>query len=186
MKGATLNDDDARHLLENGGSLAIPYFGGAVLRVEPSDIPSELALPALRAFLERSAADQHADSHHLLAYWASTLESCGEDVLELLPDGTPPTAPTVWGLVRPTTVFFSMIEAGKYAPVDTAYIEVEAEVAWEPEHGLELSWESGRYLVKVGPFDGHPTNGHAYAKPEKDRFVFLGGSPEESTLRDPR
>jgi len=113
-------------------------------------------------------------------------ECFGESVLTLLPDGTPPTAATVWGFVRPTAVFFSRIEAGRYAPVDTAYIEVEAEVAWAPEDGLELSWESGRYLVKLSPFEGHPTNGYAYARPEEDRFVFVGGSPEASTLRDPR
>ncbi|NOU27563.1 MAG: hypothetical protein HOO96_06600 [Polyangiaceae bacterium] len=181
-----MSDHELLELLRKGGSLAIPYLDGARVRVEPADIPVDLALPALRSFLARTPDERLADGRHLVAYCASTVDAVGEEILEDLPGGALPTLDTVWTLVRPRSIFFGMLEAGKYAPIDTAYVQMEAEVAWEPEHGLQLSWEAGRHLVKAGPFDGHPTNGHAYAKPEKDRFVFLGGSPEESTLPDPR
>jgi hypothetical protein len=44
-----------------------------------------------------------------------------------------------------------------------SYISFEGEVSWEPEHGLQLVFEHGLRVCKVGPYDGHCTNAHAYA-----------------------
>lgn len=38
-----------------------------------------------------------------------------------------------------------------------SYLFFEGEVSWEPEHGLQLVFEDGRRVSKVGPFDGHLT-----------------------------
>ncbi len=43
-----------------------------------------------------------------------------------------------------------------------SYISFEGEVTWEPEHGLQLVFEHGLRVCKVGPYDGHFTNAHAY------------------------
>ncbi len=51
---------------------------------------------------------------------------------------------------------------GRYSPAPS-YISFEGEVSWEREHGLQLVFEHGRRVCKVGPYDGHPTNAHAYA-----------------------
>lgn len=44
----------------------------------------------------------------------------------------------------------------------SAYLSFEGEVTWEDEHGLQLVFEEGRAVCKVGPYDGHSTNAHAY------------------------
>lgn len=43
-----------------------------------------------------------------------------------------------------------------------SYVSFEGEVAWEPEHGLQLVFADGRELCKVGPYDGHLTHAAAY------------------------
>jgi hypothetical protein len=42
------------------------------------------------------------------------------------------------------------------------YLSYEGEVSWEPEHGLQLVFEDGQRVCKVGPYDGHNTVAHAY------------------------
>ena len=42
------------------------------------------------------------------------------------------------------------------------YLSWEGEVSWEPEHGLQLVFEDGNQVCKVGPYDGHFTLAHAY------------------------
>lgn len=51
---------------------------------------------------------------------------------------------------------------GDYEPAPS-YLSFEGEVAWEPEHGLELVFEEGARVCKVGAFDGHFTNASAFA-----------------------
>ena len=42
------------------------------------------------------------------------------------------------------------------------YLSFEGEVSWEPEHGLQLVYEDGVRLCKVGQCDGHVTVAHAH------------------------
>jgi hypothetical protein len=42
------------------------------------------------------------------------------------------------------------------------YLSFEADTSWEPEHGLQLVFENGARLCKVGPYDGHNTVAHAW------------------------
>lgn len=53
------------------------------------------------------------------------------------------------------------------------YISVECECAWEPEHGLQLVFCSGRTVSKVGPFDGHLTNAAAFGRQDLDGIVYV-------------
>jgi hypothetical protein len=55
---------------------------------------------------------------------------------------------------------------------ELSYISFEGEVTWEPEHGLQLVFEHGRRVCKVGPYDGHHTKGHAYGDPALIDVVF--------------
>jgi hypothetical protein len=41
------------------------------------------------------------------------------------------------------------------------YLSFEGEVSWEPEHGLQLVFENGERVCKVGQYDGHNTVAHA-------------------------
>jgi len=43
-----------------------------------------------------------------------------------------------------------------------SYLSFEGNVPWEPEHGLQLVFEHGLRLGKLGPCDGHNTNAYAY------------------------
>jgi hypothetical protein len=43
------------------------------------------------------------------------------------------------------------------------YFDMECNCEWEVEHGLQFVIRGGDVVVKVGPYDGHPTNAHAYA-----------------------
>lgn len=52
------------------------------------------------------------------------------------------------------------------------YLSFEGEVSWEPEHGLQLVFENGLTVCKVGPYDGHNTNAHAYADASLLNVVF--------------
>ncbi|MEZ4375938.1 MAG: hypothetical protein R3B07_34350 [Polyangiaceae bacterium] len=51
---------------------------------------------------------------------------------------------------------------GEYSPA-RSYIDFEGGVSWEIEHGLELVIEEGVRVCRVGPYDGHLTNAHAFA-----------------------
>jgi hypothetical protein len=42
------------------------------------------------------------------------------------------------------------------------YISLECECDWEIEHGLQIVFENGLRVNKVGPYDGHLTTSDAY------------------------
>ena len=48
---------------------------------------------------------------------------------------------------------------------NAVYIDLGCNCDWEPEHGLQIVFKDGQRVNKVGPFDGHFTNAHAYADP---------------------
>ena len=176
-----MTDQELLKILDQGGELSVPYFGGSTVRVEPCNLEPDVALPSLRNFLGLGDAQRSKDAPHLLAYCASMVDEVGDCILEDL-GGRLPTENQVWEFVRPGHIYFDCLEEGEYATTRTVFLQLEGEVAWEPEHGLQMSWAEGSRLVKVGPFDGHPTNGHATADPSNDRFVYHCYEPEFCTL----
>lgn len=183
--GSWVTDSELTALVEAGGELAIPYLDGAPVRVHNiNELSPVEVLPALRGFLGLTPKQRRADGRHLIAYCTSTVEAVGPEVLEDMGSGIP-TLETVWDHVQAGGIFFSKLDAGKYASTPAVFVELEGNVAWEPEHGLQMSWADGTRLVKVGAFDGHPTNGHAAANPDRDQFVFYCDLPELCTGPDP-
>jgi hypothetical protein len=77
--------------------------------------------------------------------------------------GIPLVTPStdIWTQVSITTP--PTVELGR-PPLSPAraYISFEGEVSWEPEHGLQLVVKDGLRVCKVGPYDGHVTNAHAF------------------------
>ena len=166
------------------GAIEIPYFDGASVAVDNvNGLPLHQVLPVFSAFLELTADNRRADARHLVAYCQMMMEAVGEE--EILEDlnGEAPTLENIWTFAQPSLLYFSHLTAGKYAERDTTYVMLEGNVNWEPEHGLLMSWQDGNKLVKVGAFDGHPTNGHAMADPEQDKYVFASDE-RHSTLAD--
>ena len=67
----------------------------------------------------------------------------------------------IWREVRLSNPPTIQLGGSRLSPAKS-YISFEGEVTWEPEHGLQLVFENGLHICKVGPFDGHNTNAHAY------------------------
>jgi len=183
VTSAEMSDKELLALLENGGQLPVSYFGGGMVQVEQGDLPAEEVLPALKSFLSLDTEQRQTDARHLLAYCNSTILAVGEDVIEDM-GGVKPTLDQIWNHVKVRHIFFDKLDAGKYVSKPTVYVQIEASIRWEPEHGLQMSWADGGQLVKVGPFDGHPTNGHAKADASYDQYVFYCSFPEHCTFPD--
>lgn len=180
-----MNDQDLLMILENGGQVPVPYFDGDMTQIIDCDIARDEALEALKNFLALTNEQRLSDGRHLVAYCKMMIDAVGEEILEDM-DGVEPTVAQIWDYVRIKYIFFGKLEVGKYASKPTVYVEIEGEVAWEPEHGLQMSWADGSQLVKVGAFDGHPTNGHAMADPTRDQHVFSCYDLALCTFPDPR
>ena len=108
---------------------------------------------------------------YLWEYYRATVaeytpEQCKEYGIPLLKPST-----DIWTQVSITTP--PCIEMGR-PPLSPArvYISFEGEVSWEPEHGLQLVVEDGLRICKVGPYDGHVTNAHAFGDIALLRVVF--------------
>ena len=64
-----------------------------------------------------------------------------------------------------------LLGGGPLAP-GRSYLSFEGEVSWEPEHGLQLVYEDGQRVCKVGQYDGHVTVADAYGDPSLLGVVF--------------
>lgn len=70
----------------------------------------------------------------------------------------------VWLHVQPTIVYVSR----RHRRDKKVYVQVSAECAWEPEHGLQIVYREGKDLCRVSGEDGHLTHTDAYALPEEE------------------
>ncbi len=179
-----MNDKDLLDALENSAEVTVPYFDGQSIKMSDCDLPATEALPALKNFLKLSAEQRRSDARHLLAYCKMMVNAVGEEILDSM-GWVEPSLEQIWNYVTIRHLFFGKLEAGKYAAQKTIYVQLEGDVPWEEEHGLQMSWANGSQLVKVSSFDGHPTNGHAEAKTERDKYVFSCYYPELCTLPEP-
>lgn len=180
-----MNDQELLTILENGGKLSVPYFDGAEIEVYACDfVPHVEALPAFKNFLALPNEQRKSDARHLLAYCQMMMDAVGEEEILEDMDNAEPTLETIWNYADARHIFFGKLDAGKYAAENTAYVQIEGQIAWEPEHGLQMSWANGNKLVKVSACDGHPTNGHASANPENDQYIFSCYFKEFCTFPD--
>lgn len=98
---------------------------------------------------------------YLWAYYRSTaeefdLQQRAEYGIPELGDGA-----EIWDEVTVTSPPTIRLGGSRLAP-GTSYLSFEGEVTWEPEHGLQLVFEHGLRVCKVGPYDGHDTVAHAF------------------------
>lgn len=124
---------------------------------------------AVAAFLAADDRALHEAGPHVYAYYLDTVREAQEQGWALpLPDI--PADGSVWDHVSFGTEFHVDRPLDGDGPV---YVSVECECAWEPEHGLQLVFRDGRTITKVGPFDGHLTNGSALDREESDTSVYV-------------
>ncbi|MBW6420259.1 hypothetical protein KX729_02285 [Rhizobium sp. XQZ8] len=159
----------------------IPYFDHAEVEVDDIDL-EEPAAAALKAFLCLDTSNRLADARHVFAYYADFRALIGEG--EWLDDemGVVSNASEIWRHVTPGPVF---VEKGRRDD-DNCYVVMEAECAWDREHGLMMVWRGGTTLCKVGGYDGHITNANAYADDTLADVVYRAVHPQHMTrLTDP-
>ncbi len=157
--------------------IKVPYFDG--FEVELADEVSS-SDPTLIEFLNRNATDRLKDSRHVFNYYQDFHDAVGgEDWLDQ-EMGVVSDPKQIWKHVTPGPVF---VEDGRGS--DTSrYVVMEAECAWEEEHGLMMVWKDGKVLCKVGGYDGHVTNANAYADDTLDNIVYSAINKTFTTTKD--
>ena len=102
----------------------------------------------------------------LVAYYEDVLRAVGEEE----PDFPRISAPDdVWKHIRFGNE--PIVSRRPYGD-QGVYVSVECECDWEPEHGLQIIFRSGRIVSKVGPYDGHLSNADAFADPRLEDVVY--------------
>lgn len=92
--------------------------------------------------------------------------------------GAPETPADIWKYVTP----IDEIDVTKDHEGDQNwYVVMEANCGWEEEHGLMLVWRNGTTLSKVGGYDGHLANSHAYADDNLAEVVYAALDPSFTT-----
>jgi hypothetical protein len=144
----------------------LPIFEGKAARVridpdQPDDASAPFAedvIEAGRAFLslQPNALDEVSD--HAWAYY-DLMRRSWEDC-PIIPAGS-----RIWGHVTPVGMSIERREDG------CAFVSVECDCDWEPEHGLQLVAQNGVRWVRVSDFSGHLTDGAAYACDALDEWM---------------
>jgi hypothetical protein len=77
----------------------------------------------------------------------------------------------IWDEVQLVSPPRIQLGGGRLQP-GRSYISFEGGVTWELEHGLQLVFEHGLHVCKVGPYDDHNTNAHAYGREDLLGVIF--------------
>jgi hypothetical protein len=142
----------------------VPYFAGAQLRfvfdcLEGDDRPDELA-SAVRRFLGLTIRDRDNAAPYVFMNYREMCEAIGDNEVGVKID----KPADVWNHVHPNEIHVTRRPYGDCK----VYVQITAECAWEPEHGLQIVYREGSELIRVSQQDGHLTHVDAYALPESE------------------
>lgn len=170
-------------------AIAVPYFGGVRVALIDEfwevrgdalhDLPIRLSdldpgrAAALGAFLDQGPDRRLRDSRHVHAYYRDVRACHGMEFLDE-EMGIPVGPEAIWDSVTPGPVHVARDGDG------VVYVVMQAECAWDEEHGLQLVWRDGRTLTRVGPYDGGLTN-PGTDDGNRDDVVYAGLDPALST-----
>lgn len=145
----------------------VPVLGGVACRIvleECDDDPDPEAIhTAIRNFLSAPPRVLREAEPHLYQYY--------RDHREYVPDLRIASPGEVWEHIQ----FSGEAVVSRRSHGDKrVYVSVEGECDWEEEHGLQVVFEEGARVCKVGPYDGHLTNSDAYADPRLEGVVYRG------------
>lgn len=150
---------DAKSGWYESPALAVPVLGGAkcsfvVDGYAGDPAPSDFH-DAIAAFLALDAAVLATAALPIFEYYLDVRSEFRDQ------DGFPLiTVPDeVWQHIRYGQV---TVGRGSGRDGDSVFVSVEAECAWEPEHGLQIVFRGGQAVTKVGPFDGHYSHASAF------------------------
>ena len=150
----------------------VPMLGGHLCRIMldgyADDPAKEDFHAAARHFLSSLPRVLEVAAPHVYRYY----QRCNAD-LEPADDG-------YLALDRPADVW-PHVQFGSDAIIQRraygdqrVYVSLECECAWEPEHGLQIVFEGGHRVNKVGPYDGHLTNADAYGDESLETVIYHG------------
>ena len=136
---------------------------------------SELAAESMANFLAAGDALRSEVVPYLMLYYGSVRDSFSDE--DCADYGIPldVTESNVWehvSLHHPPIVGPSLDDRNGLLHSGVAYIDFEGSCTWEEEHGLQLVFLHGERLIKVSPYDGHPTNAHACSNPAMLEVIF--------------
>jgi hypothetical protein len=143
--------------------VAIEALGGHVcnLVVEEEGLAEDMAR-AMRSFVALKPSALAAAEKDVFRYYLDCKGDLGPGSVEIA------RAKDVWKHVRfGVEATFSRRRIG-----GKVYVSLGCACDWEQEHGLQIVFEEGRRVNKVGAFDGHLTNSDAYADPSLENVVY--------------
>ncbi|HPF41797.1 MAG TPA: hypothetical protein P5081_22730 [Phycisphaerae bacterium] len=160
---------DQKSNLCTSAYVSVPCFGGGQCRF------------ILSGFLDDSAQDDFVVAiHNLLALDIDALRDAEPHVRAYRDDiGNLARANRI-PRIKPNESIWNHVTFGQEAWVERrsrldkcVYVSIECGCSWEPEHGLQIVFRNGDAISKVGPCDGHVTNGDAYGRDEFDSIVYV-------------
>lgn len=158
----------------------VPLFGGVELtRWDPEPLPPE-GQAAFDRFLALEPSALQPVSRHVFAYYKDMMVHLGGKGWPgvPLPDLTVPEQ--VWDHVAPKGVSIETSDTRD----GTWCVSVEADVPWEANRGLDLSWAGGDRITKVSPVDGWNSNAAAYADPTLEGVIYAAMDAQFTTRAD--
>lgn len=127
---------------------------GSTFRVEFDAMDAELLHETLTGFASLGRAERLSHSRHVFAYFREMHEGISaEEAAEEAARFVAPikTARDVWRNVWLHSLSVSERKG-------EAWLQVSFGCAWEPEHGMSMSFQGGRVITRVGGIDGHAYN----------------------------
>ncbi|MEX3015856.1 DUF6985 domain-containing protein [Gymnodinialimonas hymeniacidonis] len=160
---------------------SVPLFSGRDLtRWDPEPLPPD-GQAAFDRFMALTPAALGPVSRHVFAYYQDMMRHLDGTGWPGVPLPKIDRAEDVWEHVTPEALSIERATP-KSGPW---FVGIEANVPWEVEHGLWMTWEDGDRIAYVGQVLGHLTNVATYADPSLEHVVFAGIEGKEfTTYRD--
>jgi len=144
--------------------LPIPMFGGRLLTISfqadnPSAPISDAVIKAVTAMLRLESSTLDSITPHVWGNYHEFRDAVGADEIEAIEPSE-----DIWAHVQPGAAMVDERDG-------EVYVSFECNCDWEIERGLMLVLKDGVRWVKVSAYNGHFTDGHAYAKPRLDDWI---------------
>lgn len=127
---------------------------GSTFRVEFDAMDAELLYETLTGFADLGRDERLSHSRHVFAYFREmheglSAEEAAEEAAQFVAPIKKPR--DVW-----RNVWVHSLRVGEWG--GAAWMLVSFGCAWEPEHGMSMSFEGGQVITRVGGIDGHAYN----------------------------
>jgi len=154
------------------GPIPVPVLGGQTCRFVVEDYDDDPNKDdfhaAIANFLSLLPAALKETEPHIFRYYKRFADEVEPDESDLAPIASPAE---IWDHIRfdeePLVTRRSYGDEG-------VYISLECECSWEPEHGLQIVFQHGLRVNKIGQYDGHLSNADAYDDEELEDVIYHG------------